>query len=111
MSTKSGDSSQFDDDRASVGDLLEDLRTLVSDAETLLRQTDGQVGERVAEVRSRIEEKLEDAREQLHEAGGKAERLRTAARSTETYVRENPWTAVVIAAGLGYLIANLGRRR
>ncbi|HKW13786.1 MAG TPA: hypothetical protein VJS69_04800 [Candidatus Krumholzibacteria bacterium] len=26
-------------------------------------------------------------------------------------MRENPWTAVLIAAGLGYVIGNLGRRR
>ena len=107
-------SSEFeDDDRASVGDILEDLRTVVRDAETLLRQTEGDVGERVSEVRSKIEEKLEDARDRIRDAaaGDKAERMKSAARSTETYVRENPWTAVLIAAGLGYIIGNLGRRR
>lgn len=110
MSTKSEDS--LDDDRASVGDLLEDLRVLVRDAETLLRQTEGEVGERVSEVRSRIEDKLDDARGRLRGAGGdRAERMKAAARSTETYVRENPWTAVLIAASVGFLIGNIGRRR
>jgi ElaB/YqjD/DUF883 family membrane-anchored ribosome-binding protein len=101
-----------DADPITAGDILDDLRAVVRDAESLLRATEGQVGERVAEVRSRIEEKLEGAREQLHEAGAdKAERVKTAARSTDTYVRENPWTAVAIAAGVGFLIGAIGRRR
>ena len=99
-----------DDDRASLGDVLEDLRTVVRDAESLLRTTGDDVGERVADVRTRIEEKLENARERLNEEGA-ATRMKAAARSTEDYVRENPWTAILIAAGLGYLIGNLGRRR
>jgi ElaB/YqjD/DUF883 family membrane-anchored ribosome-binding protein len=110
MSKSANHSADFEeDDGASVGDILEDLRTVVRDAEKFLHSTEGHAGERIAEVRSRIEDKLEDARERLHEEG--AERLKAAAHSTETYVRENPWTALLIAAGLGYLIGNLGRRR
>jgi ElaB/YqjD/DUF883 family membrane-anchored ribosome-binding protein len=101
-----------DADPITAGDILDDLRTVVRDAESLLRATEGQVGERVAEVRSRIEEKLEGAREQLHDAGAdKAARVKTAARSADTYVRENPWTAIAIAAGVGFLIGAIGRRR
>jgi ElaB/YqjD/DUF883 family membrane-anchored ribosome-binding protein len=101
-----------DADPTTAGDILDDLRAVVRDAEALLRQTEGEVGERVSEVRSRIEDKLEDARAKLHEVGaGKAESLRTAARSTDTYVRENPWTAIAIDAGVGFLIGAIGRRR
>jgi ElaB/YqjD/DUF883 family membrane-anchored ribosome-binding protein len=104
-------SADFEDETpSSLGDVLEDLRAVVRDAESLLRETGDHVGDRVADVRTRIEEKLEDARERLQQEGT-AERMKSAARSTETYVRENPWTAVLIAAGLGYLIGNLGRRR
>lgn len=113
MSTRP--SSPIDDDRASVGDLLDDLRLLVRDAETLLHQTEGDVGDRVSEVKSRIADKLDDAREKLHGVGAaKVESVRTAARSTDAYVRENPWTAVAIAAGVGILIGAIGtaaRRR
>jgi ElaB/YqjD/DUF883 family membrane-anchored ribosome-binding protein len=105
-------SEDFEEERVPAGDILDDLRAVVRDAESLLRATEGQVGERVAEVRSRIEEKLDDARAQLYEAGaGQAARVKTAARSTENYVRENPWTALLIAAGVGYLIGAIGRRR
>ena len=108
--SSSHQSAEFgDDESASIGSILEDLREVVRDAEKFLRSTEGHAGERIAEVRGRIEDKLDDARERLHEEG--AERLKAATHSTETYVRENPWTALLIAAGLGYLIGTLGRRR
>lgn len=115
MSKSAGHSAEFefeDTEHASVGDIIEDLRTVVRDAESLLRATEGQLGDHVAEVRGRIEGKLEEAKEKLYDAGAaKAERVRDAARSTDTYVRENPWTAVAIAAGVGFLIGAIGRRR
>jgi len=84
----------------------------VRDAEALLRATEGDVGEHVSDIRTRVEETLESAREHLHEAGaGKAQHVKDAARSTEKYIRENPWTALLIAAGVGYLIGIAGRRR
>jgi ElaB/YqjD/DUF883 family membrane-anchored ribosome-binding protein len=105
-------SADFEDaDRSSLGDVLEELRDMVREAESLLRDTDGPIGERVSEVRSRIEETMEDARAKLRDAGEKGGRVKNAAHKTESYVRENPWTAVLIAAGLGYMIANMGRRR
>jgi ElaB/YqjD/DUF883 family membrane-anchored ribosome-binding protein len=99
------------DERVSIGDVLEDLRTVVRDAESLLRSTEGQVGERVDEIRSRVEETLDSARERLREAGeGKAAQAKAAAHSADKYVRENPWTAVAIAVGVGYLLGRIGRR-
>jgi ElaB/YqjD/DUF883 family membrane-anchored ribosome-binding protein len=110
--TKSASHASHPDDIDPIGveDVLDDLRAVVRDAESLLKE--GQVGERVAEVRERIEEKLDDARERLHEMGnGKAARVKSAARSADTYVRDNPWAAVAVAAGVGFLIGSLGRRR
>lgn len=93
-------------------DLLEDLRAVVRDAEALLRATEGQAGEKIAEIRARAEESLGSAHERLQDAGDRIEaHARSAARSADTYVRENPWTAVAIAAGIGFLLASLGRRR
>jgi ElaB/YqjD/DUF883 family membrane-anchored ribosome-binding protein len=118
MSKSASHSAEFefeDTEHATPGDILDDLRAVVRDAESLLRATEGQVGEHIAEVRSRIEGKLADAKVKLHEAGAeKAERVKSAARSTDSYVRENPWTAVAIAAGVGFLIGAIGvagRRR
>ncbi len=97
---------------ATAEDILEDLRAVVRDAEALLRATEGHAGERMEEIRARAEETLGNARERLRNVGeGIEERARTAARSTDTYVRENPWTAVAIAVGVGYLLGLVGRRR
>lgn len=99
-------------DSISAEDVLEDLRAVVRDAEALLRATEGDVGDRVSDIRTRVEETLEGARERLHEAASaKGARIRSAAHTTENYVRENPWTAVLIAAGVGFLIGAIGRRR
>jgi ElaB/YqjD/DUF883 family membrane-anchored ribosome-binding protein len=101
-----------DDEQVSAEDILEDLRAVVRDAEELLRATGGEMGDRVDEVRERIGEKLESARERLHDIGGdKGEKVRAAARTTENYIKENPWTALLIAVGVGFLLGGAGRRR
>jgi ElaB/YqjD/DUF883 family membrane-anchored ribosome-binding protein len=92
--------------------IIEDLRAVVRDTEALLRATEGQAGEKIAGIRARVEESLGGAKERLHQAGAGVEsQARSAARSTDTYVRENPWAAVAIAAGIGYLLGSIGRRR
>jgi ElaB/YqjD/DUF883 family membrane-anchored ribosome-binding protein len=92
--------------------ILEDLRAVVRDAEALLRSTEGQAGEKVGEIRARVEEALGSARTRLQDAGadvgGKAS---SAARSTDTYVHENPWVAIAVAAGIGFVLGLAGRRR
>ena len=99
-------------DRVTVEDLLKDLGAVMRDAEALLHATEGQAGEKIAEARARAEESLGSARERMQSAGADFQtRARSAAKSADTYVRENPWTAVAIAAGIGYLLAQLGRRR
>ena len=92
--------------------LLEDLKAVMRDGEALLRATEGQVGERVEEARARAEESLSGARARLHEAAaGLGTRARTAARSADDYIHENPWTAVAVAVGIGFLLGSLNRRR
>lgn len=98
--------------QATVESLLEDLRTVMRDAESLLRATEGTVSENIAEIRARAEESLNNARQRMQDAGAGAERgAREAAQSADRYVRENPWAAVAVAAGIGYLLGQLGRRR
>jgi ElaB/YqjD/DUF883 family membrane-anchored ribosome-binding protein len=92
--------------------ILEDLRAVVRDAEALLRSTEGQAGEKVDEIRARVEEALGNARSRLQDAGADVEeKARTAARSTDTYVHENPWVAIAVAAGIGFVLGLAGRRR
>jgi ElaB/YqjD/DUF883 family membrane-anchored ribosome-binding protein len=92
--------------------LMADLRVVITDAEELLKLTAGQAGDKVAELRERMQARMVQAKDELANlqtaAVGQA---REAAKATDHFVHESPWTAVGIAAGVG-LIAGLliGRR-
>ena len=92
--------------------LMEDLRLVVSDAEELVRATAGQAGEKVSNARARAEESIRAAKTGIADAGHlAAEHSREAAKAADDYVRENPWAAVGIAAGVGVLIGLLISRK
>lgn len=98
--------------KADTGQLMEDLRVVVEDAEALLKATAGQAGERVEQARSRAEESVRAARERLGELEGEVRlRAREAARTTDRYVHENPWGAIGMAAGIGFILGLLSGRR
>jgi ElaB/YqjD/DUF883 family membrane-anchored ribosome-binding protein len=91
--------------------LASDFRALIDDVEELLRATANQTGESAKELRGRLEKKLEEGKRVLSEQQKvfleKAEEARI---STEAYVRENPWSTVGIAAGVGLVLGLLLRR-
>ena len=88
------------------------MRRVVEDAEELLRETAGLAGERVSEVRERASDSLRSAREQLGTLEQEVlTRAKEAARDADGYVREHPWQAVGIAAGVGLLLGILISRR
>ena len=92
--------------------LLEDLQTVVADAEALLKATANQAGEKVQEARAKAEESLAAARERLADVQEDALRqARELMSEGEEYVRQNPWQAVGIAAGVGLLVGLLLSRR
>jgi ElaB/YqjD/DUF883 family membrane-anchored ribosome-binding protein len=80
---------------------MNELRSVIADAEDLLRATADQTGPKVQEVRARAEESLRAAKEHLQGAG----------KQLDSQVRENPWAAVGIAAGIGLLIGVLMARK
>jgi ElaB/YqjD/DUF883 family membrane-anchored ribosome-binding protein len=91
-----------------VDKLLEDLQTVVSDAEALLKATASQAGEKVQEARAKAAESLSAARERLDGIKDSAiQQARDAISSGDEYVRRNPWQAVGIAAGAGLLVGLL----
>lgn len=92
--------------------LVQDLKIVVADAEELLRATANQAGEKVAVAREKIQESLHRARVKLAEAEDVvADKTKQAARATDEYVQENPWKAVGVAAGIGFVIGLLIGRR
>jgi ElaB/YqjD/DUF883 family membrane-anchored ribosome-binding protein len=97
---------------ATVEQLMEDLRRVVADVEGLLKVTAGQVGEKVGEARLRAEDTVRVARERLAELEESArERAGEAAGEADRYVRDNPWQAVGIAAGVAFLLGVIVTRR
>ena len=81
------------------GNLVEDLKAVVADAEELLKASASQTGERIAAVRAKAEESVKAAKARL--AGQEAAvmaKARAAAKGADDYVRANPWKGVGISA-------------
>lgn len=98
--------------KVTTADLMDDLRKVVQDTEALLRATEGQVGEKADDARRRVQTALESARTRLKAVQGSATEMgEEAVKATETYVRENPWQSVGIAAGIGLVLGLLISRR
>jgi ElaB/YqjD/DUF883 family membrane-anchored ribosome-binding protein len=96
--------------------LLADFRVVVADAEELLKATAAEAGEKVsvkvAELRTRLEDHLAVAKVKLADAQAIAsERTKAMADATDGYVRDNPWRAVGVSAGIGLIIGLLIGRR
>ena len=93
--------------------LVADIGTVVTDAENLLQRTKNAGVEGYATVRSELEGKLSDTVARLHEVQEELKfRARFAVRSTDVYVRENPWRSVAIVAAAGIIVGLfLSRRR
>ena len=92
--------------------LVSDIKSVISEAEEMLGATADQAGEKIANLRVRIQERLKDAKVRLVEAEEVlVAKTKAAARATDDYVHESPWTAVGIAAGAGLLVGLLIGRR
>lgn len=92
--------------------LVADFKVLMSDVDDLVRATASQSGEKLAEARTKAQQALQAARAVVARAEAAAtEQAKLAAKATDQYVQDNPWTAIGIAAGAGFLIGLLVGRR
>jgi ElaB/YqjD/DUF883 family membrane-anchored ribosome-binding protein len=91
----------MDGEATSKDKLISDLKNLVADAEELLKATASQAGERIAEARKKIDQSLVEGKKALADAEKTVmAKSKECAAMADDYVRENPWTAVGVAAGL-----------
>jgi len=86
---------------SSLTDLRNDLQAVARDAEALLRATANVTGEKIEEVRARTQETVRRAYDHLYERN---QQVRRFASTTDTYIRDNSWTAIGVAVGVGLLI-------
>jgi len=92
--------------------LAADFKVVVADFEELVRATASQSGEKLAEARGKAEVALQNARGIAARIQAQAaDRARLAASAADQHVRENPWAAIGIAAGIGLAIGLLIGRR
>ena len=92
--------------------LIGDLKTLVTDAEELLKATASQAGEKIAVARQKIEQSLVEGKKALADAEQTLfKKSKECAEIADDYVRENPWSAVGIAASVGLVIGLLIRNK
>ena len=92
-------------DRNGGGQIAEELRALVSEAETLLRSTANAGG---AEAQERAQATLQELRVRLNAL---EDTVRSRARDVDTYVRDNPWQAVAAVGGIALLLGLIMGRR
>jgi ElaB/YqjD/DUF883 family membrane-anchored ribosome-binding protein len=110
--TETVTATEADEERVTRAKLMEDLRVVVADAEELLKATANQTGERIAAARAKAEESLKAAKARLaDERAAVMARTKAAAKSTDDYVRGNPWMAVGIAVAFGLVLGILAARR
>jgi ElaB/YqjD/DUF883 family membrane-anchored ribosome-binding protein len=99
------------DGETSKEKLVSDLKTLIGDAEELLKATTNQAGEKVTVARQKIEQSLIEGKKALADAEKIViQKSKEYADVADDYVRENPWSAVGVAAGVGLILGLLIRR-
>ena len=92
--------------------LIADIKLVIADSEELLRATAGVAGDKMAEVRAKAQDHLNAAKIKLAEAEAMVvDKAKAVGRATDDYVHDNPWAAVGIATGVGFLVGLLIGRR
>jgi len=85
--------------------LVEDFKVLSKDVQELLKATASVVGDKAADARVRVEESLKTAQDKLSIVSENVKaKGQEAFSATDVYVRDNPWNAVGIATGVGFLL-------
>jgi len=92
--------------------LATDIRAVIADSEELLKATAGQAGEKINAARAKAAESISAAKTRLVELEqAVVDKAKAVAKVTDIYVHENPWPAIGIAAGVGFILGLMVRRR
>jgi ElaB/YqjD/DUF883 family membrane-anchored ribosome-binding protein len=90
-------------------ELLAELQTLVAEAEKMISES---VGETTDEAVGALRERYEIMQERMSDLyEGAKKKVVAGAKYTDETIRENPYQAIAVAAGLGLLVGVLLGRR
>ena len=93
--------------------LAREFQAFVADVEELIKSTSSLGGDDWIRAKAGLQARVEAAREFINEIGGSlSDRARNVIRDTDSYVHEQPWQAIGIAAAaslvVGYLVGRRG---
>ncbi len=92
--------------------LFADAKVVLDDVDSLLKQAAAATGKQADDLREQAAEALHRAKLRMSEAQASlGEQTRKTLRNTDDWVHTNPWQAVGIAAGVGFLLGLLVSRR
>ncbi len=111
--TMPGMETKGDFEKISKKKLMEDLMTVVNDAEELLKRVaSDQTREWIAMAQAKAKKSLKAANDWLaEEEATMTAKARATARATEDYVRTNTWMVMGMAAMAGLVVGILAVRR
>ncbi|MGZ8203394.1 MAG: DUF883 family protein [Burkholderiales bacterium] len=92
--------------------LIDEFSGMLGEAEDMLKRAADETGEKARDLRSQVETKLLHAKLRLQELEGQAmDQAKEAARATDDYVHDHPWTSIGVAAAIGFVAGLLLNRR
>lgn len=98
--------------QANTSPIERDIQNVVADTQELLKTMENEGGAQFDAVRARAKSTIDNARKTLVDLQKNVKDGATlAVKTTDGYVRENPWQAVGIGAAFGVLVGFLISRR
>lgn len=92
--------------------MMDELKSVIKDAEHLLKNTEKQEGEAFKAARAKFEATLKNAKkEMLDLEENVVEKIKDAAHTTDKYVKDHPWNMIAVGACVGLLVGFLAGRK
>lgn len=90
----------------------DEVRRLMEDVEELIRRVGDAADPEIARLRGKVEAAISTTKEAIASRGDRVQqRARETIAAGDTYVHEQPWRAVGVAALLGLVVGFLAARR
>ena len=103
---------EFNVNKNGAATAADQLSEIVAKAEDLLSRMSQAGDAPAAELRERVQKTIENAKGRLsHLQTQTQDVVNKGMKSTDEYVRSNPWTAIAVAAGVGAFVGALVARR